>query len=230
MRALIGAGHRETADDIRRFRQEIPGLEDDAPAKSLSRSSISSRRAAAGFVFHVVEHQTTIPAIKQFLAANDLAFIGFDGPMRPEYAERFPPTGQTDLIADQFELEHPTALTRTTGKEARADHSMIRSMINMHATPPEGKIGHAVVPDNVGKPRRKMGGKGDHYGAHDCAPNPLFCELIDRFRPATGVPMLLNTSLNGKDEPLIETPDDALRFWKSSPIDIMVIGDAMFRR
>jgi hypothetical protein len=54
-----------------------------------------------------------------------------------------------------------------------------------------------------------MGGKGDHYGAHDCAPNPLFYELIDRFRPATGVPMLLNTSLNGKDEPLIETPDDA---------------------
>jgi carbamoyltransferase len=80
-------------------------------------------------------------------------------------------------------------------------------------------------------PRRKRwGARGDHYGAHDCAPNPLFYELIDRFRAATGVPMLLNTSLNGKDEPLVETPDDALRFWKSSPIDIMVIGDAMFRR
>jgi carbamoyltransferase len=60
--------------------------------------------------------------------------------------------------------------------------------------------------------------------------NPLFYELIDRFRAATGVPMLLNTSLNGKDEPLVETPEDALRFWKSSPIDVMVIGDAMFRR
>jgi carbamoyltransferase len=60
--------------------------------------------------------------------------------------------------------------------------------------------------------------------------NPLFYELISRFHAATGVPMVLNTSLNGSDEPLIETPDDALRFWGSAPIDIMVIGDGMLRR
>ncbi len=113
VRALIGArGYRETADDIRRFRQEILGLEDDAPAKSLSRSSdFFATSSCRDLFFHVVEHQTTIPAIKQFLAANDLAFIGFDGPMRPEYAERFPADrAMTDLDCwHQFELEHPTA-------------------------------------------------------------------------------------------------------------------------
>jgi hypothetical protein len=61
--------------------------------------------------FHVEEHCTTIPEIKEFLAANDLAFIGFDGPMRAEYAERFPADrAMTDLDCwHQFETEHPSA-------------------------------------------------------------------------------------------------------------------------
>jgi SAM-dependent methyltransferase len=112
-RALIDAnGYRATAEDIRRFRQEIFGLEDGSPAKSLSQSSdfyaISSCR---DLFFHVEEHRTTIPAIKEFLAANDLAFIGFDGPMRGEYAARFPDDrAMTDLDCwHQFEIERPSA-------------------------------------------------------------------------------------------------------------------------
>jgi carbamoyltransferase len=60
--------------------------------------------------------------------------------------------------------------------------------------------------------------------------NPLYYELIRRFGEATGVPMVLNTSLNGKDEPLVETPEDALRFFKSAPVELMVIGERMFKR
>ena len=112
-RALIAErGYSATAHDIRRFRQEIFGLEDDAPAKSPALSSdFFATSSCRDLFFHVEEHRSTIPAIKEFLAANDLAFIGFDGPMRAEYAERFPADGaMTDLDCwHQFEVERPNA-------------------------------------------------------------------------------------------------------------------------
>jgi SAM-dependent methyltransferase len=112
-RELIAAkGYRATAHDIRLFRQEIFGLGDDAPAKSLSRSSdFFATSSCRDLLFHVEEHSTTIPAIKEFLAANNLAFIGFDSPMRAEYAERFPADrAMTDLDCwHRFEEERPDA-------------------------------------------------------------------------------------------------------------------------
>jgi tetratricopeptide (TPR) repeat protein/SAM-dependent methyltransferase len=112
-RALIAErGYRATAHDIRRFRQEILGLDDDAPAKSPSRSSdFFATSGCRDLFFHVEEHATTIPAIKEFLAANELALIGFDGPMQAEYAERFPADRtMTDLDCwHAFEIERPNA-------------------------------------------------------------------------------------------------------------------------
>jgi len=58
---------------------------------------------------------------------------------------------------------------------------------------------------------------------------PIY-DLISRFYGLTGVPMLLNTSLNGGGEPLVETPEDAVRFWQTTPVDMMVIGDRMLVR
>jgi carbamoyltransferase len=42
--------------------------------------------------------------------------------------------------------------------------------------------------------------------------NPLLHRAIEAFRVATGVPMLCNTSLNEKGEPVVETASEALRF------------------
>jgi carbamoyltransferase len=39
---------------------------------------------------------------------------------------------------------------------------------------------------------------------------PFLHELLARFEAATGCPVLLNTSLNGKGDPLVETPADAV--------------------
>jgi len=62
------------------------------------------------------------------------------------------------------------------------------------------------------------------------ASNGPIYDLIRRFHGRTGVPMLLNTSLNGGGEPLVETPEDAIRFWQATPVDMMVIGDRMLVR
>ena len=44
--------------------------------------------------------------------------------------------------------------------------------------------------------------------------NPEFYELLERFYKSTGCPILLNTSLNIKGEPLVDTKEDAIRFSK----------------
>lgn len=60
--------------------------------------------------------------------------------------------------------------------------------------------------------------------------NPRFYDLIEQFDRLTGVPMLLNTSLNINNEPLVETPADARRFFDSVPVDMLVLEDRMITR
>jgi carbamoyltransferase len=55
-------------------------------------------------------------------------------------------------------------------------------------------------------------------------PNPPFRALLERFGARTGIPVLLNTSLNLRGEPIVETPHDALRTFSWSGLDALVIG------
>lgn len=59
--------------------------------------------------------------------------------------------------------------------------------------------------------------------------NPLFHELIAAFHARTGVPMLLNTSFNDR-EPIVCSPDDALRCFLSTRIDDLVLGPLLLDR
>ena len=57
--------------------------------------------------------------------------------------------------------------------------------------------------------------------------NPLFYRLIDCFDKLTGVPMVLNTSLNIRGEPIARTPEDAIRCFVKSGLDVLVIADTV---
>lgn len=48
--------------------------------------------------------------------------------------------------------------------------------------------------------------------------------LLEDFRDRVGVPVLLNTSLNGPGEPICETPEEALAFFRRSGLDAMLMG------
>lgn len=58
--------------------------------------------------------------------------------------------------------------------------------------------------------------------------NPKLYKLLTAWHNKTGVGMLLNTSLNLKGEPIVETPDDALDLFKRGNVDILVLGPKMF--
>ena len=55
--------------------------------------------------------------------------------------------------------------------------------------------------------------------------NPHFYSVIEAFHKKTGVPVLLNTSFNVANEPIVETPEDAIRCFLSTGIDALLIGD-----
>jgi len=55
--------------------------------------------------------------------------------------------------------------------------------------------------------------------------NPLFYMLLSKFKEKTGCPVLINTSFNVRGEPIICTPEDALRCFSFTNIDILVLGN-----
>lgn len=54
--------------------------------------------------------------------------------------------------------------------------------------------------------------------------SPLYHRLISSFARRTGVPMVLNTSLNDQ-EPICCTPDDAVRCFDGTQLDALIMGD-----
>jgi len=55
----------------------------------------------------------------------------------------------------------------------------------------------------------------------------MFHSLINEFYRLTGVPVLLNTSYNIKGEPIVETPDDAVKCFLGTGIDYLILGPYM---
>ncbi|WP_350090647.1 carbamoyltransferase C-terminal domain-containing protein [Thalassobaculum sp.] len=58
-----------------------------------------------------------------------------------------------------------------------------------------------------------------------------FRKLIEAFETRTGTPVVMNTSLNGRGEPIVENPADALDLFRSSGLDVLYLeGRRVCRR
>ena len=55
-------------------------------------------------------------------------------------------------------------------------------------------------------------------------------QLLEAWYEWTGCPMLLNTSLNGKGQPILEDENDALKFFNDTEIDMMVVFGKIFEK
>jgi carbamoyltransferase len=55
--------------------------------------------------------------------------------------------------------------------------------------------------------------------------NAPFYRLLKHFEALTGVPVVLNTSFNRSDEPIVASPEDAIAAFMGSGIDFLVIGN-----
>ena len=59
--------------------------------------------------------------------------------------------------------------------------------------------------------------------------NPLYHSLITKFYEKTGVPIVLNTSLN-ENEPVVRTPAEAISCFLRTSMDVLVLGDCFINR
>jgi carbamoyltransferase len=57
--------------------------------------------------------------------------------------------------------------------------------------------------------------------------NPLYYDIVVEFGNITGVPVIINTSFNIHEEPIVCTPEDAVRSYKQGCVDIMVMEDIL---
>jgi carbamoyltransferase len=58
--------------------------------------------------------------------------------------------------------------------------------------------------------------------------NTLFWKLLNKFKLKTGCPLMINTSFNTKDEPIVCSVTDAYNCFVSTPIDILVVEKTIF--
>lgn len=64
----------------------------------------------------------------------------------------------------------------------------------------------------------------------DAASNPRFFRLLEAFEDRTGCPILLNTSFNMRDEPIVCSPLDALICFIRSELDILILQEFLIKR
>ena len=60
--------------------------------------------------------------------------------------------------------------------------------------------------------------------------NPLYYNLINEFFNQTGVPVLINTSMNVRGEPIVNTPEDAFSMLLKTDMDAIVMGNYLIQK
>ncbi|HSE89967.1 MAG TPA: carbamoyltransferase C-terminal domain-containing protein, partial [Candidatus Binatia bacterium] len=59
----------------------------------------------------------------------------------------------------------------------------------------------------------------------DQATNPSYYRIVDEYRKITGLPSIINTSFNMHEEPIVCSPEDAIRAFKEGDLDCLAMGN-----
>ncbi len=62
------------------------------------------------------------------------------------------------------------------------------------------------------------------------AADPLLARVLTEFEARTGLPVVVNTSLNTAGRPMVDDPRDALECFGSSPVEVLALGPYLVRR
>jgi carbamoyltransferase len=64
----------------------------------------------------------------------------------------------------------------------------------------------------------------------DAETDPLVARILEGFERRTGIPVIINTSLNTAGRPMVDDPRDALECFGSAPVDLLAMGPFVVRR
>jgi carbamoyltransferase len=57
--------------------------------------------------------------------------------------------------------------------------------------------------------------------------NPSYYKILKEYKKISGLSSIINTSFNMHEEPIVHTPDDALRSFKRGNLDALIIGEQL---
>ena len=126
--------------------------------------------------------------------------------LRIKFREKFRPFAPSILqehVADWFEIDEATPYMEKVFPIRREKRSMIPAVTHVDGS---GRL--QTVSSKT---------------------NPLYHALITRFYEKTGVPIVLNTSLN-ENEPVVRTPAEAISCFLRTDMDALVLGNCVIDR
>lgn len=126
--------------------------------------------------------------------------------LKIKFRERFRPFAPSILeehVGEWFEIDEPTPYMEKVFPIRQEKHSIIPAVTHVDGS-----------------------GRLQTVSKHT---NPLYHKLITRFYQKTGVPIILNTSLN-ENEPIVRTPIEAMRCFLRTQMDVIVAGNVLILR
>jgi carbamoyltransferase len=165
--------------------------------------------------------------------ARDGVVAWFQG--RSEYGPRA--LGHRSLMAHPGRAENLERLNRVKGREefrpvapmvlAERAHELFAGplpspyMLFVHDVAPQwrDRIPAVVHVDGTARIQTVEAGQ-----------EPLVARMLTAFEHRTGLPVVVNTSLNTAGRPMVDDPRDALECFGSAPVDLLAIGPFAVRR
>ncbi|CAN5342665.1 hypothetical protein BH10PSE11_BH10PSE11_26850 [soil metagenome] len=108
---LAQQGRDYSVAEVRRLRTEFANRAPGDPLHSITGfSDFFSMSECRDLLFHVQEHQFSIPQIADFVRESGFTFLGFETPARTSYLRRFPDDRAATNLANWnvFEAENPS--------------------------------------------------------------------------------------------------------------------------
>jgi carbamoyltransferase len=179
------------------------------------------------------ERPADLPAVVAQALADDAVVAWFQG--RSEYGPRA--LGHRSLLANATRAENLDRLNDVKGREQfRPVAPMVLAeraaavfdgplpspyMLFTHQVRPEWRERIPAVVHVDGSARIQTVDRRDE---------PLMARVLEAVEARTGVPVVVNTSLNTAGRPMVDDPRDALECFGSAPVDLLAIGPFLARR
>jgi carbamoyltransferase len=171
-------------------------------------------------------------AVAEVLADNGVV-AWFQG--RSEYGPRA--LGHRSLLADPTRAENLERLNAVKGRE------QFRPVAPMVLSERAGEIFEGPLPSpymlfthDVKEAWRERIPAVVHVDGSariqtvDRSSEPLVARMLEAFERNTGIPIVVNTSLNTAGRPMVDDPRDALECFGSAPVDALALGPFLVRR
>jgi carbamoyltransferase len=143
--------------------------------------------------------------------------------------------GNRSVIADPRDVNVPSRLNTTIKRRPAFQpfcQSMLKENENSYLINPKGVDGSYMI---MAFDSTKEGISKTPAVVHidrsirpqilERGQNPKFYRLVKEFKKITGVPTVLNTSFNRSNEPIVNTPEEAVQDLIYGKLDFLALGD-----